>query len=839
MIQATLGKLVMVVVGLVLLIIIVVKVIPQQAEQYVPDIVSYVVPVNPLAQPCNFYCYAQQTDWERYLMMGNYSNGDYTSVLSLPDFFSCNFQLLNLVTHALELAKWNEVKPLLFFYGLSGDSKLLIKSDDFLSIPRSLSSLFNSGVLDSFPKTYSGCVVKYVGSSLRLICPQHDFVLPEVDFKVNNSCLDKTTTGSAFDNPKPNPYADYCAPQDVVPLTYDAAHGVNSVYTCNVDDEYLLFKNLLKISESHNNGFSFCSKNNYDINVSVNCDQYFKTSFSESSYCYVMNYHYDGGEVINCDNSITVDDDYNINIDYGPCTAVIDGVVENIGDCNDLICGDDSYMFCDVPFFNDECESVDGGKKCSISESGDEYYLVTGSNSGDITIRFHNASVDEPCVPLYNEGGCVMFCNDSDSISFSGDFYDVSSGGFSISPLSNDYLYGDVFNFKIFAIIVHKYVKEHRYTEDEVSYSYDVFAGVTETVLMPRNKKVELQQGLRNFKVTLNPLAPTHTFGAEIPVKKDPWLIAGATTFPRYFENATKMLYDCASGGYCDDHAKLDYRHFCFKDDYLKDYPFVDCLDSTSLAQKFNGSNFIFEFREGSDLYNDFSCDGNFNACNVELYSDDDCRPAWKTYIEHKGRCEDLALMYYTVFRTLGLPHGTDDSGELGVSLNISYCDLPCPCRKLIESANCHGLGYTQTNCVTHQYVTVAMDLGDESVDCGVDLLPDKPGCTFDACPVNIKGVFDYLNASTYVFSVNNENFHLVQNFTAGGSDYYPVYLDYNFNTGLKTFNTPHGVVLDDYCNGYDVSNINVLISECSNFVKPSERNDFINSLNSACGGSV
>ncbi len=752
MVPKILLRIVIIVVLSVILLTLFLTYIPSVTQQYLPPIVNYVIPIKFQQQPCDYYCYSHPTDWEVYLMKGNFKAGGYNNVIGLPDFFSCNYQMLELATHALELSKWRQSRPVVFLNGIKDSLNLILNP-----IGESLKDIELSG------KHYdTSCKLHWVsGENLTLYCPRKVFSVPPKEFKatVENDCRD------------------------------DALYSA----VCEVKRK----SKVIEYSEDYCDSGA-CNR--------IRCDKlsdYHKV-------CEEGVWYYPGGDVISCDNTISFNND-DVVVNYGHCTLQSG---EDVGECNDELCGKNSYYKCDVDFTNYGYEQVDSNtRKYVIDEEEGNYYTVT-TNDNDISIKYHDREGDKDCAVLFAEGSCVVYCGDVSQITSS--LYDVRSDGYTISSLSNKYLYGNITNYFIY------------YIGKNSLGLYSLVVGVPYDVLVPRNKVVEAQKGLRNYGVTFNPLAPVHALGAQLPVIYDPWLIPGATTFPRYFENATMMLYNCVSGGYCDDHPLLDFKHLCKKDTYLRDYPFVDCFDRRTFAQKLNVSNFYYSFRKGRDIYNGFYCRGNYDACNVvDNYSSDDCRPAWETYLKGSGRCEDFAIFYYTLFRTMGLPDGE------GVSLNLSYCNIPCPCKLLAE--RCSNVNYTQVSCIAPQYVTVNMDIDEE--DCPVDLFPGKDGCTFNACPAGMKGIKNYIDGSVYDFEVNGKLYKVYQNFASGGKHYFPVYLSPDFSTGKMTYSTPYGTG-NDYCADYPSLSTDALISQCANYVDDDRKADFINDLQEVCNDS-
>lgn len=166
-------------------------------------------------------------------------------------------------------------------------------------------------------------------------------------------------------------------------------------------------------------------------------------------------------------------------------------------------------------------------------------------------------------------------------------------------------------------------------------------------------------------------------------------------TSARTFQNAVKYLFNCFSDrDLCDD--TLSISDLCPNSPNLLNYPYIDCFNSATLKQRI--PEFSFVNRNASDLKNDFVCEGVFDACNVEMDKyGDDCMPAWGTLLLGAGRCEDVALFYYTAFRTLGVADYTVSGSErITVALATGVCDLPCPCKILADEC---GLDYELTDC--------------------------------------------------------------------------------------------------------------------------------------------
>lgn len=151
------------------------------------------------------------------------------------------------------------------------------------------------------------------------------------------------------------------------------------------------------------------------------------------------------------------------------------------------------------------------------------------------------------------------------------------------------------------------------------------------------------------------------------------------------FKKAVELLFDCLNNDFCDDNSTMIMNTFCQHSPHLSDYHYISCLNPSTMKDRLGEFNIVF--RNGTDIENDFVCTGEeYDACNVEMGKyGGDCQPAWGTLLMHEGRCEDIAILYYTIFRTLGVPDATVSSEDRAVRLETGVCDLPCPCKRLVE----------------------------------------------------------------------------------------------------------------------------------------------------------
>jgi hypothetical protein len=185
----------------------------------------------------------------------------------------------------------------------------------------------------------------------------------------------------------------------------------------------------------------------------------------------------------------------------------------------------------------------------------------------------------------------------------------------------------------------------------------------------------------------------------------------------------------------------MSFFFFCDEDDYLTSYGFIPCADRNTFFDHLNKGYLLFSHRTGRDIDNDFICDSDigdaynppYALCTPEedvRYDEQDCKPSWVILQEQetqelgvrelaKGRCEDFALLYYSLFRSIGLK--PED-----MELKLGYCDLPCPCKELVRKLEPCGFDYEKEMCFVPANLSFPT-LGYKDIDgCdGVQGLPD------------------------------------------------------------------------------------------------------------------
>lgn len=192
-------------------------------------------------------------------------------------------------------------------------------------------------------------------------------------------------------------------------------------------------------------------------------------------------------------------------------------------------------------------------------------------------------------------------------------------------------------------------------------------------------------------------------------------------TDTNFFNESKVLLHYCLTDPLAQDPIYDDYRYkgkcfdpafsftnFCDWDDYLTSYNFVPCTSDNNFNEFLFRGNLMYSYREGLDIDNDFVCDeliGSdhnppYSLCSATITEVDDsnCKPVWDTLSEQEvgllgdfedrgiahGRCEDFAILYYSLFRSIGV--SPDD-----LNLDLGICSLPCPCKELIRRARASG----------------------------------------------------------------------------------------------------------------------------------------------------
>ncbi|MFA5406487.1 MAG: hypothetical protein WC307_03980 [Candidatus Nanoarchaeia archaeon] len=170
-----------------------------------------------------------------------------------------------------------------------------------------------------------------------------------------------------------------------------------------------------------------------------------------------------------------------------------------------------------------------------------------------------------------------------------------------------------------------------------------------------------------------------------------------------FYEQSKNLLYECINtpntNMKCYDYT-MSFKYFCRQDDYLSNYNFLPCSSPNTFVNFLSRSQFSFTNREGLDIDNDFVCDksvgdayqSGYSLCTPDLeatYDEDNCWPAWQVLSGQQqmvdesrsysyGRCEDFALLYYSLFRAIDVPPSD-------LALELGTCNLPCPCENLLD----------------------------------------------------------------------------------------------------------------------------------------------------------
>ncbi len=251
---------------------------------------------------------------------------------------------------------------------------------------------------------------------------------------------------------------------------------------------------------------------------------------------------------------------------------------------------------------------------------------------------------------------------------------------------------------------------------------------------------------------------------------EDPWrvpLIGGgyveyddtaSISFLGRYGNATKLLYDLFTGN-IDSYpniTKYTMYEFCVINPTLSSYGYINCgppLGMKPISERFDPRDFTIDPARwnATDSFS-LACHGSgpYDACNYEAEKygvvglgedkDPNCQPAWETFLKKKGSCNDLAVMEYTIFRTLGIP-GEDSQEPINVSLELGVCDLPCPCKALAEKC---GYSYEIESCNPLSRITVEpKELYGSYAPCDYLLQDAKPE-VYDGAAILDVGAFSY-----------------------------------------------------------------------------------------------
>ena len=303
-----------------------------------------------------------------------------------------------------------------------------------------------------------------------------------------------------------------------------------------------------------------------------------------------------------------------------------------------------------------------------------------------------------------------------------------------------------------------------------------------------------------------------------------------------YYESAKSILFNCLKTGDCDN--IIPSNALCMADDYLYGFTFFPCGKTLTLNKMINPVRSYYTNRSGTDIYNNFLCYGGpYDLCapGPDTGYGDDCRPSWITLKGFNeggysyGRCEDFAILYYSLFRSIGVP-----VNEL--SINISYCDLPCPCKKLVN--NLTMLDYEELYCSFPANVSVA----GRGVIEACSLVYNSDRVRWDQGIFRLSAEdneFNYIwiiNQSKY--GVNNATFVRKLIFDDDPSN------DFNFTYFGFDNGTPQWFAYNsspsDPCNqydedwGYDADNLTLLAAQCDLYVSQSIKENIIDKSRTA-----
>lgn len=300
------------------------------------------------------------------------------------------------------------------------------------------------------------------------------------------------------------------------------------------------------------------------------------------------------------------------------------------------------------------------------------------------------------------------------------------------------------------------------------------------------------------------------------------------------YESAKEKLYYCLKSGLCDNIVPVSF--LCELDDYLYSYPFFPCHSYGTLNDFINPYRSVYANRNGTDINNNFLCygDGPYDLCapGPDTGYGIDCRPSWVTlkgfYEEgySYARCDDFAILYYSLFRAVGVP--VND-----LSVNISYCDLPCPCKKLFNLCS-NDLSYNEVQCAYPANLSVDMGVG-ESTDIKVieacSLTTIGSNVNWEQGLIQIHSEEEGVNYNWFInqsrFGVNNASYIRTLIFDNDPSnDINITYFGYYNGTDYLSFDN---ISPGDPCDNYlmtpsDIGNLS-----------PVERKEFINELAVIC----
>ncbi len=241
------------------------------------------------------------------------------------------------------------------------------------------------------------------------------------------------------------------------------------------------------------------------------------------------------------------------------------------------------------------------------------------------------------------------------------------------------------------------------------------------------------------------------------------------------FNKVKDILYDCLShptNNKCVDN-KLSFYYFCKNDSYLYDFGFIPCHSLNSFYDFISKDFFSYKYREGEDISNDFVCtNGYYSLCSSDpasSFNDSLCRPSWITLTAQEqkesgrkvseGRCEDFSLLYYSLFRAIGVSPND-------LVLTNEYCGLPCPCKQALSD---YDFNYEVVDCTAQSNLTVKGYGTLTGCYDGMTGLPDYGG------EIHVKGV---VNGKDYLLKFRSGSFYRNLSFNSNFTDDVNYYVD-------------------------------------------------------------
>lgn len=779
-VKVIMGLLVSIITVVVLSLLAIIR-LPSEAENAMTEVTSIMPEVITKKDPCSYYAYSvlDQNDIN-ILRLGIPSKEiDYQNLALMPTYFSWNYELLKVATHALETARWQAARPLMYYSGIIENDNLFVSSEkDLIDL---ITTNYDYYSIDDLTELIAQKVNRFNIFDINLEQKANEYPMTCKLFRFG-------TTGLQLACP-----IDYC---DINEFEFSLTSSADSAE--------------LKRQFIVNNGL--CTEEIADPNSGLSTTDVYGSPCERVTDTVRR---YPGNKILDCNtaesNCVTSGND--VTCSMGDCTLYNHHGILNCGDAK-------RQCFLDLNMTG----STLG--KCTISgniATCGAYRIDFSGNQPTVTQTIAGVGTRN-CRVLFNTDTCDLVCDDSLPPTENYKVYNLTEY-YVVSPYAS-FEFQAIYNFQITRI----------YTSLNDN-KYSILVRPIGDALIPASARiVEKQEGIRGYQISLNIFDQTFNEGKD-SIGEYEHNFQGAVTIPYYFENATMNLFNCLNNGYCSNNQVESYWYYTKVDKYLEGYPYIFNLDKTTLKNRIALENRTYQRRKGTDLIN-FYCDkGPYNGCEYEptKYDYDTCQPAWATLKTGKGRCEDFALLDYALFKTLGIPETrtSDNLNDLSVSLKMSYCTMPCACKKLFEQCN---IAYNQTECAGPQYVTIEPATVFGTINsCNPDIIRDYPriGETL-------------LNGSIYEAVIGGDKMIVFQNFT-NGLHYYPAYLNKRFSEeqDYYTFDSASFLVNyasagnnipvndnEDLCAKYSVTDFNQMANECANFI---DDENFITKINSEC----